>query len=159
MAALAASEKFCYALVSAAPLQDENETGIGIIFKARDRSTVKTICYAVENADELAASYEAVMTVLDGALTAGVTRVTIYLAHPDVVDQLMGQVSPPRHMLGTNLRARAMMNQVGRVRLVAATRSSRFSARRLAESAHPAAGSLGRTDSRQLSLIPEDAPA
>jgi len=37
---------FAYALVSAAPLQDTNAAGIAVVFKARDRSTIRTICQA-----------------------------------------------------------------------------------------------------------------
>ena len=72
-------EKFSYALVSAVPLQDTQATGIGIIFKAPDRSTIKTICQALEHTDTTAALYEAVMTVLDEALATGVWRPVIYL--------------------------------------------------------------------------------
>lgn len=146
--------RFSYALVSAALLQDSAATGIAVILKAHDRSTVKTICIALETADPLAAAYEAVMIVLDEALAAGVGRPAIYIDNTQVVEQLEGRQQPPRELLATNLRARARINQVGRPRLIAATRSERFSARQLAESAVAPRS----VSPRQLSLMSEEAP-
>ncbi|MGC9318979.1 MAG: hypothetical protein ACP5KN_13180 [Armatimonadota bacterium] len=150
---------FSYALVSAAPLQDTNATGIGIIFKADDRSTVRTICTAAQDTDHLTALYKAVLLVLDEALAGGVGRPAIYIDDEQVVAQLEGRSPVPREVLGANLRARAIMNQVGRPRLIAATRSPRFSARRLAESAASPETRGVRSPARQLELAPDDAPA
>jgi len=156
-AASTGEEKFSYALVSAAPLQDTTTTGIGIIFKAPDRSTIKTICQALEHTDTTAALYEAVMRVLDEALATGVGRPAIYVDDPQVVAQLNGEQPAPRELLATNLRTRAVMNQVGRTRVMAATASPRFSARRLATSARGGAPRQHETHGRQLSLLPDDA--
>jgi ribonuclease HI len=146
-------EQFSYALVSAASLQDRNTTGIGIIFKARDRSTIKTICQALENMDEVAAAYEAVGRVLDEALAAGVGRPAIYLDNAEVVAQLSGEVEVPRALLATNLRTRAKMHQVGRPQIIAATTSARFTARRLAQGALSAPHGRLESRPRQLSLL------
>lgn len=146
-------EQFSYALVSAAPLQDSTATGIGIILKARDRSTLKTICQALENTDVAAAAYEAVRRVLDEALAAGVGRPAIYLDDPEVVAQLNGEAEVPRALLATNLRTRAMMHQVGRPQVIAATTSARFTARRLAQEATVAPRGRLRFRPQQLPLL------
>ncbi|MEA3400980.1 MAG: hypothetical protein U9R79_06985 [Armatimonadota bacterium] len=159
MSAVHSEEKaFSYALVSAAPLQDTRATGIGIIFKADDRSTVRSICTAAEDTDRLTALYEGVLLVLDEALAGGVGRPAIYIDDEQVVAQLEGRAAVPRSVLAANLRARAIMNQVGRPRLIAATRSSRFSARRLAESAASPDTRGVRSPPRQLDLVSDDAP-
>jgi len=150
-------EKFSYALVSAAPLQDTDATGIGIIFKARDRSTLKTICQALDSTDEAAAAYEAVRRVLEEALATGVGRPAIYLDNSEVVAQLTGEEEVPRALLATNLRTRAMMHQVGRPQVIAATTSARFTARRLALDAVPAPRGRLRFRPQQLSLLSGDA--
>ncbi len=150
-------ERFSYALVSAAPLQDSDAAGIGIIFKARDRSTIGTICQALENTDLVTATYEAVMKVLEEALNTGVGRPAIYLDNARVVHQLTGQQPAPREVLALSLRVRAMMNQVGRPQIIAATASVWFSARRLAASARPAGPGERSFGARQLPLLPEDA--
>ncbi len=148
--------RFSYALVSAAPLQDTSATGIGIIFKARDRSTVKTIRQALNTSDVAAAAYTAVIRVLDEALAAGVGRPTIYLDNADVVAQLAGEQPVPPELLGINLRTRAAMNQVGRPRIIVARASSRFSARRLALNAQPGETEPPTSPPDQLSLLPDE---
>lgn len=160
---------FAYALVSAAPLQDTNAAGIGIVYKARDRSTLRTVCQALQDTDPLAAAYEAVMRVLEEALRTQVRRVTIYLDIPEVVNQLAGDAPVARPLLVAHLKTRGMINQLAGVNLVAAT-NSQFSARLLAESARlPGDGRLpgaerpatasGSARIRQLALLPEDALA
>jgi len=160
---------FAYALVSATPLQDTNAAGIGIVYKARDRSTIRTVCQALQDTDPLAAAYEAVMRVLEEALRTQVRRVKIYLDIPEVVNQLAGDAPVPRPLLVAHLKTRGMINQLAGVNLVAAT-NSRFSARLLAESARlPGAGRLPGAERpatapqsariRQLALLPEDALA
>jgi len=159
-------ERFAYALVSAAPLQDPNATGIGIIFKAPDRSTIRTVCQALQHTELLAAAYEAVRRVLEQALATGVRSLTVYVDPSEVVEQLAEDAPVPRELLVTHLKARGMINQLAWVNLVAATSSS-FSARLLAQSARPlgAPRSAERAHeplsnhAEQLSLIPEDAPA
>jgi len=162
--ARAHGERFAYALVSAAPLQDPNTTGIGIIFKAPDRSTIKTICQALPDTELLAAAYDAVRRVLEEALATGVRRATIYVDPPEIVEQLAGDAPVPRPLLVAHLKARGMINQLASVNLIAAV-SEHFSARMLAESAHPVSREAGRTpqrprppdrDGKQLSLIAED---
>lgn len=155
---------FAYALVSAATLQDTDAAGIGIVFKARDRSTIKTVCHALPDTEPLAAVYEALMRVLEEALQVGVRRLTIYTDFREVVDQLTRDAPVPRPLLVTHLKTRGMINQLAGVNLVAAT-SGRFSARLIAESARlpgndraPAPGRPSRSG-RQLTLIPEDTPA
>ncbi|MGD9496909.1 MAG: hypothetical protein AB7Y46_11455 [Armatimonadota bacterium] len=150
-------ERFAYALVSAVPLQDSDAIGIGIIFKAPDRSTLRTLCRAAHDTDATTAAYEAVMTVLDEALASGVGRPTIYLDNADVVRQLTGQEPAPRELWPLNLRIRAMINQVGRPQLVAANAAMRFSARRLAAAADPGSPNVRRFEPRQLSLLSVDA--
>ena len=149
---------FAYALVSSVPLQDTEATGIGIIFKARDRNTIGTHCEALDDAGTLAASYKAVMTVLKRALKAKVRGISIYVDDPRIIGQLQGDDEVPRELLGTNLQTRAMLHQVGRVRLIGA-HSQRFSARRLAESARMRALDAAPRSARQLTLLPEDALA
>lgn len=158
MNAVHSKEGFAYALVSAVPLQDTEATGIGIIYRARDRSTIATECRALENTGTLAATYMALMRVLDQARAAKVRRITIYVDDPSVIDQLRGDGEVPRELLGTNLRTRAKLHQVGGVRLVAA-HSPRFSARLLAESAAARRGDSEAASARQLTLLPEDALA
>ncbi len=144
---------FSYALVSAAPLHESDATGIGIIFKAEDRSTVHSICTSV-HASELRATYEAILMVLDAALGASVGRPAIYVDSAEAVAQIEGRVPVPRDVLGAHLQTRAIMNQVGRPRLIAATRSPNFSARKLAQCAAPAHARRSRP-ARQLRLMPE----
>lgn len=146
-------EKFSYALVSAAPLQDSNATGIGIIFKARDRSTLKTISQALDDTDQAEAAYEAVIRVLEEALASGVRRPAIYLDNPEVVAQLNGEADVPRNLLAVNLRTRAMMHQVGRPQVITATTAARFAARRLAMDAAPRSSAQMRFRPEQLSLL------
>lgn len=149
-------ERFSYALVSAVPLQDASATGIGIIFKAQDRSTVGTIRQVLDTTDVAAAAYTAVLRVLDEALAGGVGRPTIYLDNAEVVAQLEGEQPVPPELRGINLRTRAAMNQVGRPKIVAARASSRFSARRLALSAQQDELEPPTSPPDQLSLLPDD---
>lgn len=128
------TERFAYALVSAAPLEDCDATGIGIVFKARDRSTLGTVCQALPHTDVLAAAYEAIMRVLEEALRTGVRRFTIYTDLADVVAQLTNDAPVPRPTLVAHLKVRGTINQLGAVRFVTAT-GPRFSARLLAEGA------------------------
>ncbi len=158
MRAVDADQGFAYVLVSAVPLQDTAATGIGIIYKADDASTLRTHCGALDATTPLAATYEAMMRVLDQALGAGVKRFTIYVDNHSVVRQLQGDEEVPREVLGANLHTRGMLHQVGRVRLVAAD-SPHFSARRLAESARPPRSTSISLSPRQLTLLPEDAMA
>ncbi len=167
MVANSSRERFAYALVSAAPLQGPNATGIGIIFKAQDRSTIRTVCQALMDTELLAAAYEAIRRVLEEALATGVRGLTIYIDPAEVVEQLAGDGPVPRPLLVTHLKTRGMINQLARVNLVAATNSS-FSARVLAQGARPI-GARPSADRRpattpthaekQLSLITEDALA
>ena len=166
MVAQSSRERFAYALVSAAPLQDPTATGIGIIFKAQDRSTISTVCQALPHTELLAAAYEAVRRVLEEALETGVRSLTIYTDPAEVVEQLAGDGDVPRPLLVTHLKTRGMINQLARVNLVAATNSN-FSARVLAQGAREV-GALahgGRPATtpghaeKQLSLISEDALA
>ncbi len=159
--------RFAYALVSAAPLQDPSATGIGIIFKAQDRSTIRTVCQALTHTELLAAAYEALRRVLEEALATGVRSLTIYVDPAEVVEQLVADAPVPRELLVTHLKTRGMINQLARVNLVAATSSS-FSARMLAQSARPLGARHGADRGsaparahaeKQLSLIPEDTPA
>ncbi len=128
--------RFAYALVSAVPLQDSTAAGIGVLFKARDRSTVGSICQALPNTEPLMAAYEALMRVLEEALRVGSRRITVYIDPPEVVRQLEGEAEVPRWALVKHLKARGMINQLGSVKLVAATRPG-FSARLLAQGATP----------------------
>ncbi|MGI5817631.1 MAG: reverse transcriptase-like protein [Armatimonadota bacterium] len=156
-------ERFAYALVSAAPLQDTNAAGIGIVFKAQDRSTLRTVCQALPDTDPLAAAYEAMMRVLEEALGTGVRRLTIYTDLADVVAQLTDDAPVPRGLLVAHLKTRGMINQLASVKFIAAT-SDRFSARLLAQSARlpgdgrPAPQPPPR-GGRQLKLIAENASA
>ncbi|MFP4250885.1 MAG: reverse transcriptase-like protein [Armatimonadota bacterium] len=153
--------RFAYALMSAAPLRDTSAAGIAVVFKARDRSTLRTVCQAVPDSDVLAAGYEALMQVLEEALRTGARRITVYTDLHEVVDQLKDDADVPRWLLVTHLKTRAMINQVGAVKLVVAT-SDRFSARRIAESARvPEERADPRSHRRQdqLRLSTEDALA
>ena len=158
MAAVYFEQDFGYALVSAVPLQESGATGIGIVYKARDRSTVTTECLAVEGTGTLEATYDAVMRVLERAREQGPRRITIYVDEPVVIEQLVGGGEVPRELLSKNLQTRGMLHQLGGVRLVAA-HSPRFSARFLAKGAHIEGRSSEPGTSRQLSLLPEDATA
>ena len=154
---------FAYALVSAAPLQDTNAAGIAVVFKARDRSTIRTICQALPEAEPLEAAYEAVTQVLEEALQTGVRRFTVYTDLTELVEQLTSDAPVPRRLLVKHLKTRGMINQLAGVTFVTAT-SDRFSARLIAESARPPGDgppAPPRTppDGRQLALLPEDAPA
>jgi hypothetical protein len=158
-------ERFAYALVSAAPLQGLDATGIGIVFKAPDRRTTGTVSQALVGVEPVEGAYEAVRRVLEEALACGVRGLTIYVEPAEVVEQLRSNAPVPRPLLVTHLKTRGMINQLARVSLVAAT-SQAFSARVLAESARPPgfAGHEGelaqpRSSRRQLSLITEDKPA
>jgi hypothetical protein len=158
MGTVYSEQEFGYALVSAVPLPEADATGIGIVYKARDRSIVETECLAVEGEGTLEATYDAVMRVLKRARAQRTRRVTIYVDEPAVIDQLMGRCRAPRELLSKNLQTRGMLHQLGAVRLVAA-QSPRFSARSLAESARVERGSSEPGRARQLTLPPEDAPA
>lgn len=158
-----ATERFAYALVSAAPLQDTDAAGIAVVFKAPDRSTIGTICQALPATDPLEAAYEAVMRVLDEALHRGIRRFTIYTDINEMVAQLTSDAPVPRRLLVKHLKARGTINQVGDVKFVTAT-SNRFSARLIAESARlpegtPSAPRRTSQDGRQLELLAEDALA
>lgn len=154
-------ERFAYALVSAAPLQDTNAAGIAVVYKAQDRSTMSTVCQALPNADPLAAGYEAIMRVLEEALRTGVRRVTIYTDLHELIDQLTRDAEVPRWLLVRHLKTRGMINQLAGVKLIGAT-SARFSARMIAESARvPGEKPLQPNPPRgnQLTLMPEDSLA
>ncbi|GEM_PF-6032360 len=158
-------ERLAYALVSAAPLQGLDATGIGIVFKAPDRRTIGTVSQALVGIEPVEGGYEAVRRVLEEALASGVRGLTIYVEPSEVVEQLRSNAPVPRPLLVTHLKARGMINQLGRVTLVAAT-SHAFSARVLAQSARlPGFGGREgeppqpRSSRRQLSLIAEDEPA
>jgi len=158
-----ATERFAYALVSAAPLQDTDAAGIAIVFKAPDRSTIGTTCQALPATDPLEAAYEAVMRVLDEALSTGVRRFTIYTDKRELVEQLTANAPVPRELLVKHLKTRGMVNQLGEVKFVVAT-SGRFSARLIAEGARlpgdsSAAPRRQSSDRRQLELLAEDALA
>ena len=143
MVADARADRFAYALVSAAPLQDTDAAGIGVLLKAHDRSTVRTICQALPDTEPLAAAYEALMRVLEEALRTGSRRITVYLDPPEVVTQLTGDGDVPRWLLVKHLKTRGMINQLGSVALKAAT-NSRFSAKLLAQSARLPATEAGQ---------------
>ncbi|MFO8081945.1 MAG: reverse transcriptase-like protein [Armatimonadota bacterium] len=127
-------DRFAYALVSAAPLRDTDAAGMAIVFKARDRSTIRTVCQALPDTDVLAAGYEALMQVLEEALRTGARRITVYTDLHEVVDQLKDDADVPRWLLVSHLKTRGMINQLGEVKLVIAT-NARFSARKIAEGA------------------------
>jgi ribonuclease HI len=154
------AQSFAYALVSAVPLEGVNATGIGIIFRGQDRSTVGTWREALPGADRIAATYEALMRVLEAALQARMRRVTIYTDVGEVVAQLTEDAEVQREVLVPHLKTRGMINQLRQVKLVLAT-SERFSARMVAETAEPAeteeTPATSSRDGRQLSLL--DAPA
>ncbi|NLO08200.1 MAG: hypothetical protein GX131_20435 [candidate division WS1 bacterium] len=153
-----AKKAFSYALASAVPFRELDAVGIGVIFKASDRSTVKALNIALEETTPLAAAYEAVMMVLDEALSTGTRGIAIYVDLPEVVAQLNGEADVPREVLGKHLQARGMINQVGRVRLMVAD-SPNFSARLLAESANSQHAPPAGSQQRQLSLIQQNVPA
>ena len=125
---------FSYVLVSATRLRD-NGAGIGLIFKARDRSTTKTVCQALPDADPHAATYEALRIALEEAISAGGGSFTFYVDNAHVVQQLAGEAKVPLELLGPNLQVRALMNEVGGVAIVPARQTAAFSARKLAERA------------------------
>ncbi len=154
-------QSFAYALVSAAPLQDTNAAGIGIVFKAHDRSTIRSVCQALPGTEVLEAAYEAVMRVLEEALQVGKRRLTIYTDIHEMVQQLADEAEVPRALLVKHLKTRGMINQLQHVNLVVAT-SDRFSARLLAEEVHLPGERTSRDipgAEDQLTLMPEDAPA
>lgn len=158
MDAVHSMKGFAYALVSAVPLQDTGATGIGLVYKARDRSTIKTESRAVTDRGTTEATYAAVMRVLEQARAMGVRRFTIYVDDASVVAQLRGDEEVPRGLLSVNLQTRGMLHQLGGVRLVAA-QSPQFTARLVAASAQPEPVVTGPGHVRQLTLLAEDAPA
>ena len=152
-------QTFAYALVSAVPLQNINATGIAIVYKARDRSTIRTVCQALPDTDPLTAGYEALMRVLEEALHTGVRRIKVYTDLHEIVDQLVRDAEVPRPLLVKHLKTRGMINQLAGVNLVPAT-SERFSARLIAQSARLPGESPTRRprprEGNQLTLMPED---
>jgi hypothetical protein len=158
MDAVHSMKGLAYALVSAVPLQDAGATGIGIVYRARDRSTIRTESRAATDVGTIEATYAAVMRVLEQARTMGVRRLTIYVDDRSVVAQLRGDEEVPRGLLSVNLQTRGMLHQLGGVRLVAA-QSPQFTARLVAASAQPELAVTRSGPVRQLTLLPEDAPA
>ncbi len=146
---------FAYALVSAVPVRGEQATRIGIILKAHDRSTIASQCRMLEGLGRLAATYEALMTVLQRAQVVNARRITIYVDDPMVIEQLIEDCEVPRELIGANLRARAMLHQLGRVRLKAAN-SPRFSARMLAQNACASDAIRDVRSDRQLPLLSKE---
>jgi len=122
---------FSYVLVSAARLRDDC-VGIGLIFKARDRSTTKKISQALPDTDLDAATYEALRIALEEAIGAGGGSFTFYVDNLRVVAQLAGEGRAPAELLAPSLQVRALMNGAGSVSVVPVTRTEAFSARRLA---------------------------
>ncbi len=122
---------FSYVLVSAARLRDDC-VGIGLIFKARDRSTTKKISQALADTDLDAATYEALRMALEEAIAAGGGSFTFYVDNPRVVEQLAGEGKAPLALLGPSLQVKALMNAAGSVSVMPVTRTEVFSAHRLA---------------------------
>jgi ribonuclease HI len=152
----AAPSPFSYALVSVVRLQ-ENLVGIGLILKARDRSTTKKISQALADVDVDAATYEALRIALEEAVSAEGGSFTFYLDNPRVAQQLTGQAKAKPALLGANLQVRAMMNEAGSVSVIPVTRTRAFSARKLAERAVASSGPTVREYvTPRLPLVLED---
>lgn len=159
MKSRAASSAFSYALVSAVPLQD-NLVGIGLILKARDRSTTKKISQALPDVDVDAATYEALRIALEEAVAARGASFTFYVDNPRVAQQLTGEARVRPALLGANLQVRAMMNEAGSVSVIPVTRTRVFSARKLAERAVASPGPTVREYvTPRLPLVLEDVSA
>jgi len=127
---------FSYVLVSAARLRDDC-TGIGLVFRARDRSTTKKISQAMADTDLDAATYEALRIGLHEAIEAGRGSFTFYVDNPRVVQQVTGEGKVPPELIGPSLQVRALMNEAGQVSVVPVTGRQAFSARQLALRATP----------------------
>ena len=148
---------FSYALVSAARLQDDS-VGIGLIFKARDRSTTKKISQALPHSDVDTATYEALRIALEEAIAGGGGSLTFYVDNPRVVQQLTGAAKVPPALLGANLQVRALMNEAGAVTVIPVTRTRAFSACKVAERAVVTASPTVREYvTPKLPLVLEDA--
>jgi ribonuclease HI len=89
------ADRFAYALVSAVALRDLHAAGMAIVFKARDRSTIRTVCQALPDTNVLAAGYEALMHVLEEALWTGARSITVYTDLHEVIDQLTNDTEEP----------------------------------------------------------------